>query len=169
MFFNWLCEWSNLLERMTFRPKSIYKDPDDGRQRFLLELEFVQCLANPTYIHCRLFRFAFCANFHWRLYYYLQFQHCVLEIVFAFCLVSWNSDDWKFELYDFSPTLLPRKSRTFIFNLSIHFYPNIGIQITGLDLLNISWYSVILRVSLLESLFVQSKLCKTYGSYIDEL
>ncbi|KAK3033216.1 hypothetical protein RJ639_033096 [Escallonia herrerae] len=34
-----------------FRPKSIYKDPDDGRQRFLLELEFVQCLANPTYIH----------------------------------------------------------------------------------------------------------------------
>ncbi|KAK6121750.1 hypothetical protein DH2020_044513 [Rehmannia glutinosa] len=33
------------------RPKNIYKDPDDGRQRFLLELEFVQCLANPTYIH----------------------------------------------------------------------------------------------------------------------
>ncbi|KAJ6339414.1 hypothetical protein OIU77_007392 [Salix suchowensis] len=32
-------------------PKKIYKDPDDGRQRFLLELEFVQCLANPTYIH----------------------------------------------------------------------------------------------------------------------
>ncbi|XVF08547.1 hypothetical protein REPUB_Repub07fG0012600 [Reevesia pubescens] len=32
-------------------PKSVYKDPDDGRQRFLLELEFVQCLANPTYIH----------------------------------------------------------------------------------------------------------------------
>ncbi|KAM1269472.1 hypothetical protein ACFX15_001636 [Malus domestica] len=30
---------------------SINKDPDDGRQRFLLELEFVQCLANPTYIH----------------------------------------------------------------------------------------------------------------------
>lgn len=30
---------------------SLYKDPDDGRQRFLLELEFVQCLANPTYIH----------------------------------------------------------------------------------------------------------------------
>ncbi|CAL2243306.1 unnamed protein product [Prunus armeniaca] len=30
---------------------TIYKDPDDGRQRFLLELEFVQCLANPTYIH----------------------------------------------------------------------------------------------------------------------
>ncbi|GMH29148.1 hypothetical protein Nepgr_030991 [Nepenthes gracilis] len=29
----------------------VYKDPDDGRQRFLLELEFVQCLANPTYIH----------------------------------------------------------------------------------------------------------------------
>ncbi|KAL6196081.1 hypothetical protein ACLB2K_031696 [Fragaria x ananassa] len=29
----------------------IYKDPDDGRQRFLLELEFIQCLANPTYIH----------------------------------------------------------------------------------------------------------------------
>ncbi|KAH7659235.1 mediator of RNA polymerase II transcription subunit 31 protein [Dioscorea alata] len=32
-------------------PKSVYKDPDDGRQRFLLELEFVQCLANPMYIH----------------------------------------------------------------------------------------------------------------------
>ncbi|XP_051121710.1 mediator of RNA polymerase II transcription subunit 31-like [Andrographis paniculata] len=32
-------------------PKCKYKDPDDGRQRFLLELEFVQCLANPTYIH----------------------------------------------------------------------------------------------------------------------
>jgi mediator of RNA polymerase II transcription subunit 31 len=32
----------------------LYKDPDDGRQRFLLELEFIQCLANPTYIHCKL-------------------------------------------------------------------------------------------------------------------
>ncbi|XP_050220871.1 mediator of RNA polymerase II transcription subunit 31 [Mercurialis annua] len=32
-------------------PKSVFKDPDDGRQRFLLEMEFVQCLANPTYIH----------------------------------------------------------------------------------------------------------------------
>ncbi|CAN1171814.1 Mediator of RNA polymerase II transcription subunit 31 [Linum perenne] len=32
-------------------PKKVYKDPDDGKQRFLLELEFVQCLANPTYIH----------------------------------------------------------------------------------------------------------------------
>ncbi|THU44844.1 hypothetical protein C4D60_Mb02t11640 [Musa balbisiana] len=31
--------------------KNPYKDPDDGRQRFLLELEFVQCLSNPTYIH----------------------------------------------------------------------------------------------------------------------
>ncbi|KAG8372096.1 hypothetical protein BUALT_Bualt12G0031000 [Buddleja alternifolia] len=31
--------------------KNIYKDPDDGRQRFLLELEFEQCLANPTYTH----------------------------------------------------------------------------------------------------------------------
>lgn len=28
-----------------------FQDPDDGRQRFLLELEFVQLLANPTYIH----------------------------------------------------------------------------------------------------------------------
>jgi hypothetical protein len=28
----------------------LYKDPDNGSQRFLLELEFVQCLANPTYI-----------------------------------------------------------------------------------------------------------------------
>ncbi|XP_023757365.1 mediator of RNA polymerase II transcription subunit 31 isoform X2 [Lactuca sativa] len=32
-------------------PKKVYQDPDDGRQRFLLELEFIQCLANPTYIH----------------------------------------------------------------------------------------------------------------------
>ncbi|GAV73393.1 Med31 domain-containing protein [Cephalotus follicularis] len=32
-------------------PNNVFKDPDDGRQRFLLELEFVQCLANPTYIH----------------------------------------------------------------------------------------------------------------------
>ncbi|XP_059072933.1 mediator of RNA polymerase II transcription subunit 31 isoform X2 [Cryptomeria japonica] len=32
-------------------PKEAYKDPDDGRQRLLLELEFIQCLANPTYIH----------------------------------------------------------------------------------------------------------------------
>ncbi|PIA31008.1 hypothetical protein AQUCO_05300085v1 [Aquilegia coerulea] len=35
----------------TLTPPNLYKDPDDGRQRFLLELEFVQCLANPTYIH----------------------------------------------------------------------------------------------------------------------
>ncbi|KAM7273060.1 hypothetical protein ACFE04_027724 [Oxalis oulophora] len=36
----------------TSSPKTmVYKDPDDGRQRFLLELEFIQCLANPTYIH----------------------------------------------------------------------------------------------------------------------
>ncbi|KAL5225512.1 hypothetical protein ABZP36_012151 [Zizania latifolia] len=27
-------------------------DPNDARQRFLLELEFIQCLANPIYIHC---------------------------------------------------------------------------------------------------------------------
>ncbi|CAJ2632010.1 unnamed protein product [Trifolium pratense] len=33
------------------RPKNVYKDLDDGRRRFLLELEFVQCLANPAYIH----------------------------------------------------------------------------------------------------------------------
>ncbi|KAK3184520.1 hypothetical protein Dsin_031806 [Dipteronia sinensis] len=32
--------------------ENLYRDPDDGRQRFLLELEFVQCLANPNYIHC---------------------------------------------------------------------------------------------------------------------
>lgn len=32
-------------------PPHPYKDPDEGRQRFLLELEFVQCLANPAYIH----------------------------------------------------------------------------------------------------------------------
>ncbi|XP_033141351.1 mediator of RNA polymerase II transcription subunit 31 isoform X1 [Brassica rapa] len=35
----------------TSPPKNTYNDPDGGRQRFLLELEFVQCLANPTYIH----------------------------------------------------------------------------------------------------------------------
>ncbi|TXG53739.1 hypothetical protein EZV62_018995 [Acer yangbiense] len=34
-----------------FRLENLYRDPDDGRQRFLLELEFVQCLANPNYIH----------------------------------------------------------------------------------------------------------------------
>jgi hypothetical protein len=27
-------------------------ETDGGRQRFILELEFVQLLANPTYIHC---------------------------------------------------------------------------------------------------------------------
>lgn len=43
-----------LLRCLNFRPRSLYKDPDGGRQRFLLELEFVQCLANPTYIHCKL-------------------------------------------------------------------------------------------------------------------
>ncbi|KAI3432167.1 Mediator of RNA polymerase II transcription subunit 31 [Psidium guajava] len=32
-------------------PKNVFKDTDDGQRRFLLELEFVQCLANPTYIH----------------------------------------------------------------------------------------------------------------------
>ncbi|OVA19810.1 Mediator complex [Macleaya cordata] len=36
---------------IVIKPGNLYKDPDDGRQRFLLELEFVQCLANPTYIH----------------------------------------------------------------------------------------------------------------------
>ncbi|KAL8051061.1 hypothetical protein ABFX02_06G121000 [Erythranthe guttata] len=42
-----------LLDTPSSSPKSEhkYKDPDDGRQRFLLELEFIQCLANPTYIH----------------------------------------------------------------------------------------------------------------------
>ncbi|KAH7537740.1 hypothetical protein FEM48_Zijuj03G0125100 [Ziziphus jujuba var. spinosa] len=39
-------------------PKNVYKDPDDGRQRFLLELEFVQCLANPTYIHFKTLQIA---------------------------------------------------------------------------------------------------------------
>jgi len=29
-----------------------YKETDNGVLRFQLELEFVQCLANPTYIHC---------------------------------------------------------------------------------------------------------------------
>ena len=32
------------------RQKSGYQDPDDGRQRFLLELEIRSCLINPTYI-----------------------------------------------------------------------------------------------------------------------
>ncbi|KAF8044376.1 hypothetical protein BT93_A2386 [Corymbia citriodora subsp. variegata] len=32
-------------------PKNVLKPEYDGRRRFLLELEFVQCLANPTYIH----------------------------------------------------------------------------------------------------------------------
>ncbi|KMZ74871.1 Mediator of RNA polymerase II transcription subunit 31 [Zostera marina] len=32
-------------------PLETFKDPDDGRQRLLMELEFVQCLANPTYIN----------------------------------------------------------------------------------------------------------------------
>ncbi|KAK3447406.1 mediator of RNA polymerase II transcription subunit 31 [Eucalyptus grandis] len=32
-------------------PKNVLKEDDGGRRRFLLELEFVQCLANPTYIH----------------------------------------------------------------------------------------------------------------------
>ncbi|KAG6536568.1 hypothetical protein ZIOFF_001626 [Zingiber officinale] len=39
------------LQWITAKLKNPYKDLDDGRQRFLLELEFVQCLANPTYIH----------------------------------------------------------------------------------------------------------------------
>uniref|UniRef100_A0A3Q7GB84 Uncharacterized protein n=1 Tax=Solanum lycopersicum TaxID=4081 RepID=A0A3Q7GB84_SOLLC len=41
------------------RQKSGYQDPDDGRQRFLLELEIRSCLVNPTYIplypHCLFF------------------------------------------------------------------------------------------------------------------
>ncbi|KAJ7529204.1 hypothetical protein O6H91_15G037600 [Diphasiastrum complanatum] len=32
-------------------PKDGFQETDGGRQRFLLELEFIQCLANPTYIH----------------------------------------------------------------------------------------------------------------------
>lgn len=28
------------------------EEKDGGRQRFLVELEFVQALANPAYIHC---------------------------------------------------------------------------------------------------------------------
>jgi hypothetical protein len=50
----------------------IYKDPDDGRQRFLLELEFVQCLANPTYIHCRFIKF-------------FLFFHLSLAFIFVVC------------------------------------------------------------------------------------
>ncbi|RDY09394.1 Mediator of RNA polymerase II transcription subunit 31 [Mucuna pruriens] len=44
-------ETQNSSDTSPSSPKNIYKDPDDGRQRFLLELEFLQCLANPTYIH----------------------------------------------------------------------------------------------------------------------
>ncbi|KAG4984253.1 Mediator of RNA polymerase II transcription subunit 31 [Glycine soja] len=44
-------ESENSTDTSPSSPKNIYKDPDDGQQRFLLELEFVQCLANPTYIH----------------------------------------------------------------------------------------------------------------------
>ncbi|KAK7283939.1 hypothetical protein RIF29_13689 [Crotalaria pallida] len=44
-------ESGNSADTAPSSPKNIYKDPDDGRQRLLLELEFVQCLANPTYIH----------------------------------------------------------------------------------------------------------------------
>lgn len=49
-----LCNLNRISVGLGDRPKSTYKDPDDGRQRFLLELEFIQCLANPTYIHCKL-------------------------------------------------------------------------------------------------------------------
>ncbi|KAL6563059.1 hypothetical protein OROHE_005646 [Orobanche hederae] len=57
-------------------PINVYKDPDDGRQRFLLELEFVQCLANPTYIHLlevsvQYLGFSI-ATFNW--------GHCVLTL-----------------------------------------------------------------------------------------
>ena len=36
---------------MWIRWQDKLKETDGGRQRFLLELEFVQLLANPTYIH----------------------------------------------------------------------------------------------------------------------
>lgn len=52
------------------RPENTYKDPDDGRQRFLLELEFVQCLANPTYIHCMFQSFSFLLGIKWSICYY---------------------------------------------------------------------------------------------------
>ncbi|KAK1274285.1 Mediator of RNA polymerase II transcription subunit 31 [Acorus gramineus] len=41
----------DVVESLPSASRELYKDPDDGRQRFLLELEFIQCLANPTYIH----------------------------------------------------------------------------------------------------------------------
>ncbi|KAI5672584.1 hypothetical protein M9H77_12948 [Catharanthus roseus] len=43
--------WAPVANTILNLPKNVYNDSDDGRQRFLLELEFVQCLANPTYIH----------------------------------------------------------------------------------------------------------------------
>ena len=33
------------------------EDPEEARRRFILELEFVQCLANPEYLNCKLFLF----------------------------------------------------------------------------------------------------------------
>ncbi|KAL8218017.1 hypothetical protein R6Q57_021390 [Mikania cordata] len=42
---------SAVVRTLNWRSKNVYKDPDDGRQRFLLELEFVQYLANPTCVH----------------------------------------------------------------------------------------------------------------------
>lgn len=32
---------------------------DQNRLRFQIELEFVQCLANPNYIHCKLYFYIF--------------------------------------------------------------------------------------------------------------
>ncbi|PQM41553.1 mediator of RNA polymerase II transcription subunit 31 [Prunus yedoensis var. nudiflora] len=52
---------------------TIYKDPDDGRQRFLLELEFVQCLANPTYIHYLAQNRYFEMRLYWELAHRQQF------------------------------------------------------------------------------------------------
>ncbi|KAM0904632.1 hypothetical protein ACQ4PT_017894 [Festuca glaucescens] len=50
-----------------------YKDPDDGRQRFLLELEFIQCLANPIYINCTYLKY-------WQrpeYIKYIMYPHCL--------------------------------------------------------------------------------------------
>ena len=41
-----------------------FNEPDGGQQRFIAELEFVQCLANPEYIHCECPPFVKTGKFH---------------------------------------------------------------------------------------------------------
>lgn len=51
LFLDCLFILMNLIWYMWIRWQDKLKETDGGRQRFLLELEFVQLLANPTYIH----------------------------------------------------------------------------------------------------------------------